>query len=358
MRQVRPTLKTIRRLPRDSFADTTVYDQVAQLQTASREAREQILSGLRLYRLEHTLISDARSYFDSGVLPDQHRAATLARSTKHGKTQPVYEVRSHTGAGWRGGVIKDYLGDPWLAHADPHDEFHESAPKIFSDRGRYYPSGIDFKVREHEEAGALRKTEDISCLTQMLQALSEAVHSSPSRHDAVIEISDGKSFGISFEVELSDTATDVSFAHEALSEVSVSMAIDISDHELRDRVLRLYLPFLQPDPALREQVYGMDRSTMLVSLMMTQAQLAQALVTTSTGDEPRPAVIPEPTLQHFFERKKLAGAFVYGEALKALCGAWIVPSKEGDLAEHLPVCEQCETVEPVAQSLLDLARRE
>ncbi len=135
------------------------------------------------------------------------------------------------------------------------------------------------------------------------------------------------------------------------------MEIDVSDFDLRDRVLRLYLPFLQPDPSLREQVYGTDRSTMVISVMMTQAQLAQALVTSETGDEPRPAVIPGPTAQHYFEKSKLAGAFVYGEPLKALCGTWIVPTQDGELARHLPVCWECEGVEPVAQHLLDLARR-
>lgn len=114
MRRVRPTLKVITQLPRESFRDRSVYDRVSQLKKRKRETRTQILSELRLYRLRHALLDDANSYFDRGELPDVHRAATQARKTKHGKAKPVYEVRDNSGAAWRGGVIRDDDGDPWL----------------------------------------------------------------------------------------------------------------------------------------------------------------------------------------------------------------------------------------------------
>lgn len=355
MRQVRPTLRAIKQLPRDSFTDPSVFDQVARLTTASAEAREQILSSLRLYRVHHQLLADASSYFDAGRLPDRHRASTAARSTKHGKQWPVYEVRSHSGAAWRGGVITDDAGDPWLAHANSHDEFHESAPRVFADPARYMPISVDYRLREFEEGEAAREREDIACLEMMIAALSDAVLLSPRKHTATVEITEGTSFGISFEVEF-EVADSVESAHEEISEVSVSIEVDVSDFDLRNRMLHLYLPFLQPDGTLREQVYSADRSTMVIVVMMTQAQLAQALVTVETGDQPSPADVLEPMTQHYFEKKRLVGAYVYAEPLQALCGTWVVPSKEGEAAKNLPVCGQCEGVEPVAQRLLDLAR--
>lgn len=359
MRQVRPTLKVIKQLPRDSFVNPSEVDKVSSLGNASREAREQILSSLRLYRVQHPLLTDARSYFDAGSLPDLHRAATNERSrSSGGATLPVYEVRSRTGAAWRGGVIKDDAGDPWLAYANKHDEFHSSAALIFAEKSRYWPTSIDFKIRELEEEEAKRESEEISCLISMINALSHAVTHSPEQQTVTITLEEYEPFELSFEVNLAEPAASISTAHESVSDVSVWMEIDVKDFELRDRMLRLYLPFLQPDPDLRQHVYGPDRTTMIIDLMMTQAQLAQVLVTSTTGDAPQPQDIAEPNAQHFFEKRKLAAAFVYGEALKALCGVWIVPTKEGEIAEHLPVCAECERVEPVAQLLLDLAKKQ
>ncbi len=216
MRKVRPTLRTIKQLPRDSFVDPSVFDRVAGLATASTEAREQVLSSLRFYRVQHPLLTDANTYFHAGYVPDLHKASTRVRGSKNGKTEPVYEVRSRTGAAWRGGVIKDDAGDPWLAHANSHDEFYESAPKIFADTTRYWPSTIDLKIREIEETEADREAEDIICLTTMVEALSHAVLKSPEKHTAIVEMAEGASFTISFEVELEEPAAGVASAHESL----------------------------------------------------------------------------------------------------------------------------------------------
>lgn len=357
MKQVRPTLKVIKRLPRDSFTDPSVYDQVAKLKSASKEAREQILSGLRLYNLKQTLLDDARSYFEKGSLPDVHKDSTNAMRDKNGKKGVVYEVRERTGAAWRGGVICDDNGDPWLAHADAHDKFHSSASDAFSDKSRYWPTEIDYKIKKLEDESVKQDENNIACLTGMVEALDQAVRAMPNEHSAVINIPDGASFNISFTVEPGQAAEDVSSAHEEYGDIDVTMEIDVSNQALREQVIRLYLPFLQPDPEMREQVYGKDHSKMFFSIIMSQAQLAKILVTSSTGDAPRPATIPGPTAQHYFDQKKLTRAVVLGEPLRSLCGAWVVPTKEGETAAHLPICEKCESIEPVTQSLLDLARR-
>lgn len=208
-----------------------------------------------------------------------------------------------------------------------------------------------------EEREAANEAEDVACLAAMIETLSRAVQHAPEKQQATLHVEGSEPFRIVFDVEIGEHSGIPASAHESLGQVSVTIEIDISDFDLRDRMLRLCLPFLQPDPGLRQVVYGQDRSTVFIVLMMTHAQLAQALVTTTTGDSPRPADIPEPLAQHYFQRSRLASAFVYGEALKSLCGTWIVPTTEGKFAEHLPVCGECETIEPAAQAVLDLARR-
>lgn len=347
----------LRQLPRDSFPDPSVSDRVSQLPTASKEAREQILSGLKLYPLRHPLLDNARSYFDRGDLPDLHREATQARSSKGGKTLPVYEVRSHSGAAWRGGVIRDDEGDPWLAHANTHDRFHASAKDVFSDKIHYAPSKIDYLIRKNEEAAAKRDAENVECLMAMASELKKAVLIMPNRHSATITLPNSTPFEIAFEIRTDHGAKETASAHRELAEIELTMEIGTSDYELRSRLLRLYIPYLQPDPDRREAVYDQNYSKIHFILVLTQAQLAQALIESETSDEPIPATIPEPKEQHYFEQRKLAEAFILGEPLRSLCGHWIVPTKEGELIQDLPVCERCESIEPNVQSLLDIVRK-
>lgn len=343
-------------MPRDSFKDPSVYDQVSKLKSASREGREQILSQLRLYSLQHPLLDDANSYFDSGKIPDLHKKSTQTRSSRQGGKLPVYEVRSRVGAAWRGGVIQDQANDPWLVHADAHDKFHASAASIFKNKSNYYPGSIDLKLRDHEEVALKRQEADIACLEQLSEALYFAVQDMPKRYGTAITAFEGQSFKVSLEVSPSEGAENLDSAHEALSEIDVFIEIDIANQLFRQRMIRLCLPFLQPNPELREQVYTQDGSTMQISLVLSHAQLAQALVTVTTGESPKVVNPSEPTMQHYFERKKLTSGFVLKEPLRSLCGEWIVPRIDAEAALHLPICKKCEQIEPVNQKVIDLIK--
>jgi len=133
LREVRPTVKVLKSLPRASFDDTTPLDLIANGD----------FGRLNLYGLQQSLLEDARRRFMHGV-PDRHVAA----SKKYGK--PVYEVRDRSGAGWRGAVVLDADGDPWLVWAARHDQFHRSVADVaFTD---HMPTAGEYKLRAREEA--------------------------------------------------------------------------------------------------------------------------------------------------------------------------------------------------------------
>lgn len=352
MRPVRPTLKALLRLPRDSFDDATAYDAVLKLRSSNSEAKAQIISSLRLNKVSHPLLSDAQGYFAKGVLPDKHQGSTQKRGA------PVYEVRSFVGAGWRGGVILDDGGDPWLVYVDKHDQFHASAPTFFASDDRHYlPTLIDRKVRENEEADEAHQASDVACLMVLIETLAAAVERSPEPRTVTVTGPSGSTAELSVAIDLGIPAGSPAAAHESTSDVNLEIEIDASDHELRDQLIRLYVPFIQPDDRMREQAYRKGYGTIQLNLIVSHAHLAQLLVTGESGESPLPAKVPAATARHYVPRVGLAGAYVRGEPVLALCHTWFVPTRDGEAATDLPICESCEQSQPVAQKLLDMARK-
>ena len=172
----------LRYLQREQFGDPKIWDQVSKIPMSSRVAREQILSSLDLISIDLDLIKDAQSEFENGSFPDRHVAASNSRRKKNGKTKPVYEVRSKVGAAWRGGIVIDDFGDPWLVYAAPHDKFHDTAPSFFADETKYLPVRSDYKLRNKEELTRIIQEQDIQYLRQLLEILTKALMDSPAEH--------------------------------------------------------------------------------------------------------------------------------------------------------------------------------
>jgi len=123
---------------------------------------------VRIGFIEHPLIADASRRFAQG-LPDRHQEA----SKQLGRA--VFEVRSRTGAAWRGAAILDEHGDPWLVWAAPHDKFHAQICDVLKNMDRWMPTAAEYKLRDREaEANRLsvwqRETVAFFC-----QAVAEAV---------------------------------------------------------------------------------------------------------------------------------------------------------------------------------------
>lgn len=354
---VRPTLRVIRQLPRDTFTDPATFDLVARLRGASKGDRERMFGDIRLYDLHHPLLEDYHRHVDRGTLPDRHKASTTARSSV-GHTGRVYEVRSRTGAAWRGAVIIDQDGQPWLVFADRHDRFHASAAAFFKqDPANYLPTKVDRLLRDAEDQLLQEREHEVSCLRQLVHALAECAADGGGERTMTVTGFDRDAGTCAVRVELGEPASSVATAHETLGIVSVFLRIPAQASKLRDLLIRLYVLFIQPDVDMREEVVTSDYESLEIELLVPHASLARLLVTTaSANSDPAPADAPDPSVQHYVGSVAMTRAFVEGTAIKARCGTWYVPQRAGDRSAHLPICATCEEREPVAQTLIDNLR--
>jgi len=104
--------------------------------------------GLDFTAFDVTLLNMARQAF----------AGDKIAATKHSEfsavaKRPVYEIRNKQ-TGWRGIVILDQYGDPWMVYCGSHGDFHSGNCKSIikaSNASNYMPSEEDYLVRKREE---------------------------------------------------------------------------------------------------------------------------------------------------------------------------------------------------------------
>ena len=348
---IRPTLRVMSQLPRESFPDPTMFDEVKKLKSLPLEARQAALKRITLDDIDHGLVNDARSYLAAGITPDLHKSSTASRK------EPVYEVRNRQGAAWRGAVIIDQNGDWWLVYAERHDHFHANAAKFFgSNASDYLPSNIDEKLKEWDRIRRQELEEDKTILLSFSQALEQAIKSPGRTCKVLLPDLVKEKDRVLVTVTFPETADSPSTMHETIGEVSVIITIDMTNKELRDRLLGLCVPFIQPDPAMRDQVYTSDYRSIHLDMFVSQARLAQFLATSKIPHTSLLPDVPEPIRRHWAGQKVLTEAFVNGSVIQALCGEWFVPTRDGEALPELPICLDCEAVEPLAQQLHNLIR--
>lgn len=338
MREVRPTIKVLKALPRESFPDATAWDQV----------RNQDWANINLYGLNHPLLVDARNRLSTGSA-DLHKESTQQAGRR------VYEVRDQGGAGWRGAVVLDDVGDPWLVFADRHDAFHGGSAKRFFKAGNFLPAAVEYKLRSREEeANAFRDWRG-----QLLRTVAETVVQSLNSATEVRAIVDGRHAGevaeIAVTIDHSPLADGVEQAHLSGSLVTLVLTVRTTGAaELRQEVLNTALPFLQPDPAFYETAFEKGGAlTLLITL--THAKLVQLAANVA---DPQP-LVPEdalaPTHLHYVGVRFLTDAYIDGSAVRGVCGSWFVPTR--DKSATLPVCPRCDQEMPVASLVLQVIER-
>lgn len=339
-RAPRPTVRFLCQLPEDSFGNPK------QLKLLRARKWDQ----LDLSNVEHPLISDARKRFASGS-PDQHRRLTKSVG------RPVYEVRSHSGAGWRGAVILDEAGDPWLVYADRHDRFHATAADALreSTLGGWLPTAVEYKLRERDEAAAIDRVWRINAVSSILDALSSAVQEPGASKEALVSGSRSNDRPIAFEITIeSDPPQPKLEKGAALATILIRVGTG-RDHEA-DRLLADVLPLLQPDSRKIEATYLPD-NRLDIWVELTQAKLAQLSALQAvgvSGDHINQSCLPNEVL-HYVAQNTLARALVNGEATRAVCGSWFVPTK--DETSDLPVCPKCEERLPRADLVSEILSR-
>lgn len=352
---IRPTLRVIKQLPRDSFSEPAAYDEVSRLSGASSDVKRKIIETLEIFRIDHPLLRDAQSYIDAGAMPDLHRESTKKCDRK------VYEVRSREGAAWRGGVVIDEENPDvwWLVYADKHDRFHSTAPDFFkNEHSKFLPTRVDWALQENDLAREEGIFQDEAFLRELFLSMAGAMSSPGTLFDVRLPAELSEDGQVSVSVEFSGLVPPIALMHEEFSQVSLRIGVPLDRREVRDRLTMLSVMAIQPDPDMREQVYGIDYQTLHLEFLVADSQLAQFLVEPESGRSAGNRASYSPMVQHWAGQSHLTRSYVHGEVVQALCGARYVPTLQGQSASALPICEPCEKQQPVAQRLQTLIRRQ
>jgi len=361
MRKTRPTLRVVKAMP-DAPAVLMARDVIQRAKNS--ESPKTILEELRLETVRGALLDDADQRFAAGGVPDRHDAATAAYHA------PVYEVRDHSGAGWRGAIILDDDGDPWLVHVDAHNKFHASVAKALKrDKGKLLktgetigaaktaqPTDLDLWVRDCEED----RLSDHALTRELISGLRDALRAAfatgkPVRTDTPPDPSASGSpatFEYTVSVEHEDSAQTAAQAHKTMSSITVTMTKSPEPYSMYERLLSHGIVYLQPDTSCWESVYTDD--DLRVDVYLSHAKLAQLLSDAEIDPDSFPPKVSPPTELHHVRSHHVIEGIVTGSAVQGLCGRFFVPSASE--SSSLPVCTVCEEIHPFAQELLDQLR--
>lgn len=333
--------------------DKLLPDHVSAILARVRAAADgatkyRLLCQLALYDLDVPLLRDARTRWASGQ-PDLHRACTEKLGFN------MYEVRDRAGAAWRGGVVM-CEGSPWLVHADDHDAFHRHAPaavKLLHRQGKLLPGPLDFKLKADDDSNLAEKAEQVTLLRALLAALHVAT---TTRRAAPVSTKYTRAATAVLTVHVNDVPADgweTEEAHNFADIVSLSLSLRAVDNAVLKWVIATCLPFLQPDSSQVESFYDASLTSVI---MMSRARLVQLLADPDTITVQRSSsqVTQAPAVRHYVDKASMTAAFVYGFAVRAVCGQWWVPAGDGEHYPELPICSDCETELPAAQALRTL----
>ncbi|WP_296136471.1 DUF3039 domain-containing protein [uncultured Tessaracoccus sp.] len=356
-RQPRPTFRVLKALPPESFLDEQQRKSVMRFVQDPRR-------DVRLYDLHQPLLRDARSYFPDRT-PDRHTAASKSAR------RDVYEVRDRGGAGWRGAIITDEVGDPWLIHVDRHDAFHAHVAAVLSAAvpqgvghaplDSRLPTRADYKIRAREERLLLEFAWRRGVLDRLFTGIVTALHESgpvdlelpePPEH------AEAAALTITFEGHDWPTASPSGVGLEHSSSLA-TLELRCSDPSRRavEATLQELLPFLCREPSEFDAQYDL-RGNLVIWLSVSQAKLAQ-IVAAAQLDEPHKAPSTAEgygtTHLHYVSRHDLAEALVEELPRQAACGQWFVPTQDSSCG--VPLCPGCERELPTAERVTALLRR-
>lgn len=354
MKLVWPTIEVLNTLDKAGVLDPRVKKELDSARSLTDRTQKiiQLAKAVELAVAYEPLIADAKKGFARGT-PDIHKSATAKAKTT------VYEVRSHTGAAWRGAVVCPKGDeDAWLVYADRHDLFHKAGPDAIAKKHKSKalgPSQLDRRVREKCAGWAADK----SCNKQILDGAVDSLRSIAGGTKSV-ELpmpaeSDFADAVVTMTVNpVIDVDADPLNAHEEVSVIRLDFIESTMAYETRAKLIRLLSHFLQPDELMLESLYR--NGTFTLDVLVTQARLIHLLGTGAEGRLDFENSPPEPTKLHYALKTAIAEAYVEGCAVQAVCGRWWVPIGDEKTHSELPVCPECQAQQPFAQAIKALVR--
>ena len=342
MRRVRPTVRVLKLLPPSTFRDPEQQELM----------RRKKFEELELDALNHPLVEDANRRVVEEKNATRHETASSAAG------RPVWEVRSHTGAAWRGAVVLDERGDPWLVHADRHNKFHQTAARVLvsSSSENWMPRSIDFKLRKRQEAREAHLRWEASVYEDLVSGVAGVLGSAEARMSVDLPTSgEDRAATSTVSIEVDPVVVDDAGAveHDALLQVIISFAQPEIDG-LR-RVIARAIALMQPDQSrIGAPAYFPGGQSICYDMQVSYSRIISLVASSDIREEADVALRQclTPTELHYARAVYIAEGAVQGKAVRAVCGAWFVPSCD----EGLPVCSLCDERHPIAQRVLDLLR--
>lgn len=304
--------------------------------------------------LEHPLLRDAAEEFADGGFPDLHRTGTKAAKTK------VYEVRMRAGAAWRGAIMMDKAGDPWLVYVNRHDQFHRQAKDNLKSKNSaaYMPREIDYKIRSREEARIMDRDWEISVLVSLVETIKKALKSAQGKAETQLSSPDDSPGNYFLEIHFDhDQPSDLRMAQDSSSIASLTLSLSPGrETSALFRIVQVIVPYLKVQDPLASSYYDL-KNQLCIEAVMSQAKLIQLVAADGEGrGELKVARASPPTHLHYVGARFLFEGFVSGKEVRALCGSWFVPTHDEGSESMLPICEACEKEKPVAEFVLDVIR--
>ncbi|WEV72558.1 DUF3039 domain-containing protein [Bifidobacterium sp. ESL0790] len=335
-------------LPDDLFLSGT---PLRQLKENIRRGDSDALYGIDLSSLKHRLLIEANSIVDRGFNGDRYKAASKSAG------RPVYEIRDNS-SGCRGAMILDDDGDPWLVYAGSHDWSDAKVANLLTkSRSRYWmPTDLDMGIRKGEDAWLASRREAVGILDSLIRSVHGALQSSNETGEFRLP-KVGANPGRLVDVEIiSFKGQPLPLGQSGGTDAYMTLAIKGKsyDKDSRQRLNRA-VSYLKPQE-INFDVLQEDGSVYM-EVTVSEAVIAQLYASVCLSSEkgqtvsrqmPDAVCGPQRVL-HYVDTESFVQGMVFGKSALSLCGVWFIPSE--DESSGKPVCEGCERVKPIFDSL-------
>lgn len=347
MVDVRPTVRVLKELQKGKKlpAQALRLYKAAQSHPDELAKIDMLVEVLDIVGQEVALVKDARNRFASG-LPDQHRAITKKAG------EPVYEVRDTESPAWRGAIVTRLPRQAWVVHADRHDEFHKTGPTVIwqmRQEQRLGPSPLDQRLQNLTKERLEDKTDRTALLTALLNALHQALTTQASVRLEVPSISRLQTAKITLAVDgIGEIQLDPGNVRDELDVLRLKISLSMVSVRTRAWLINTCIPFLQPETSMVEVLFRKD---LTIQILLGRARLMQLMSSSKSDLSTKRRDAPAASVLHYTGSKSLARAYVEGIAVQAVCGEWWLPDVVQATDTNLPVCPECERLQPIASFL-------